>query len=425
MKILIVGDGGREHALAWKLTHDSRKPELFCASGNAGCAELATILDISSSDVDGLLSWAKENRPDLTVVGPEAPLCAGIVDAFENEGLRVFGPSKAAAQLEGSKLFAKEVMQAAGVPAAESKSFSDHQEALDYLGTLEFPVVVKADGLAAGKGVTVCETLSQAKTALHDAMVDKAFGDAGSQVLIEDCLIGEEASILAMIDGKNVVMLASSQDHRRVFNNDEGPNTGGMGAYSPAPIVTDELWPVIREQVFERMLTELNKRGITYKGILYAGIMLTENGPKVLEFNCRFGDPETQAILPRIEGDMIPALEACIDGTLTEDMITWRSGSCVCVVMASGGYPGAYEKGKAIEGLNEVRDLDGVVVFHAGTKLDGDTVITSGGRVLGVTAIGENLHANVKQAYLAILKIRFDQAQYRTDIAAKALRNKR
>jgi phosphoribosylamine--glycine ligase len=422
MKILIVGEGGREHALAWKLTHDSRKPELFCASGNAGCAELATILDISSSDIDGLLSWAKEARPDLTVVGPEVPLCAGIVDVFEKEGLRVFGPSKAASQLEGSKLFAKEVMQAAGVPAADSRSFSDYQEALEYLESVEFPVVVKADGLAAGKGVTICETLSQAKTAVHEAMVDKTFGDAGTQVLIEDCLVGEEASILAMIDGKNVVMLASSQDHKRVFNNDEGPNTGGMGAYSPAPVVTDELWPVIREQVFERMLTELNKRGITYKGILYAGVMVTEAGPKVLEFNCRFGDPETQAILPRIEGDLIPALEACIDGTLTDDLLKWRSDSCVCVVMASGGYPGSYEKGMTINGISEAQDLDGVVIFHAGTKLDGETVVTSGGRVLGVTAMGETLQGNVKQAYLAILKIKFDQAQYRTDIAAKALR---
>jgi phosphoribosylamine--glycine ligase len=421
MKILVVGGGGREHTLAWKLSNDSSKPEVFCAPGNAGTVQCATNLDIGAEDLDGLVAWAKENRPELTVVGPEAPLCAGLTDILEAEGLRVFGPSKAAAQMEGSKVFAKDVMLAAGVPTGKSATFTDAAEAKAYVRAEGAPIVVKAEGLAAGKGVTVCMEVAEAEAAIDEALVGKAFGQAGECILIEECLMGEEASILALIDGEHVVMLASSQDHKRALDNDEGPNTGGMGAYSPAPIVTDDLWPWIREEVFERTLAELKRRGIVFKGVLYAGLMMTEAGPKVLEFNVRFGDPETQVILPRMAGDLLPAFEACVDGTLSDALIQWRDEHCVTIVMASGGYPGSYDKGKEITGLAVADAMEGVTVFHAGTRLDGESVVTSGGRVLGVTARGGDLQAAVDRAYEAVAAIHFEGAQNRTDIAAKAL----
>ena len=421
MKILVVGGGGREHTLAWKLSNDSAQPEVFCAPGNAGTLQCATNLDIGAEDLDGLVTWAKENRPDLTVVGPEAPLCAGLTDLLESEGLRVFGPSKAAAQMEGSKVFAKDVMIAAGVPTGKSATFTDAAEAKAYVRAEGAPIVIKAEGLAAGKGVTVCTSLDQAEAAIDESIVGKAFGSAGECILVEECLVGEEASILALIDGEHVVMLASSQDHKRALDNDEGPNTGGMGAYSPAPIVTDDLWPWIREEVFERTLAELKQRGIVFKGVLYAGLMMTEAGPKVLEFNVRFGDPETQVVLPRMAGDLLPAFQACVDGTLSDELIQWRDEHCVTIVMASGGYPGSYDKGKAITGLDEADVMEGVTVFHAGTRVDGDSVVTSGGRVLGVTARGGDLRAAVDRAYEAVGVIAFEGAQNRTDIAAKAL----
>ena len=421
MKILVVGSGGREHALVWKFANDSRQPEVFCAPGNAGTSELGVNLDISALDISSLLSWAKTNKPALTVVGPEAPLCEGLADRFQAAGFKVFGPCQAAARLEGSKVFAKEIMVAAGVPTAGFQQFSDAAVAKAYIRKNGAPIVVKADGLAAGKGVTVAATVEQAEAAVDEALVQKAFGDAGATVVVEECLQGEEASILALIDGRNIVMLASSQDHKRVFDRDKGPNTGGMGAYSPAPVVKDHLWPVIREQVFERTLRELNKRGIDYRGVLYAGLMMTAEGPKVLEFNCRFGDPETQAILPRWDGDLFPALEACADGRLDERMVRWKSEPCVCVVMAAGGYPGNYSKGDDIEGLAEAATLRDVVVFHAGTKMVGDKIVTGGGRVLGVTALGRDLREAVKRAYEAVSKIRFAHAHYRKDIAARAL----
>ena len=421
MKILVVGGGGREHALAWKLADDTSGPEIFCAPGNAGTAEVAENLDIAMDDIPALAEWARENRPDITVVGPEAPLCAGITDVFKDEGLRVFGPSKAAAQLEGSKIFAKEVMESAGVPTAQAGVFTDSGQALYYLRSCAFPVVVKADGLAAGKGVYVCSDAADAENAVRDIMTNRLYGEAGTKILVEECLMGEEASILALVDGENVVMLASSQDHKRACNNDEGPNTGGMGAYSPAPVVSDDLWPVIREDVFGRTLSELKKRRIEYRGVLYAGLMITDKGPMALEFNCRFGDPETQAVLPRLKGSILPALNACIDGTLSEEMISWRSDAAVCTVMASGGYPGKYEKGKVISGLNEVKAMEDVIVFHAGTAVkDGETV-TSGGRVLGVTGLGKDLLSAIKRSYQAIPMLKFDQAQYRTDIGSKGL----
>ena len=421
MKILVVGGGGREHALAWKLAGDSSKPEVFCAPGNAGTVGCATNLDIGAEDIDGVMAWAKDNRPGLTVVGPEVPLCEGLVDLMQVEGMRVFGPCKAAAEMEGSKVFANDVMDAAGVPHAKYKFFKDADEAKVYVRSTGAPIVIKAEGLAAGKGVTVCDSVEQAEDAIDEALVDGAFGDAGSRVLVEECLIGEEASILALIDGEHIVMLASSQDHKRALNGDKGPNTGGMGAYSPAPVVSDDMWPMIREQVFERTLNELKERGIVFKGVLYAGLMFTESGLKVLEFNVRFGDPETQVVLSRIKGDLLPAFEACVDGTLSEDLIEWRDEHCVTVVMASGGYPGSYDKGKVITGMDVADSRHDVTVFHAGTKVDGNDVVTSGGRVLAVTALGSDLKNAVELAYEAVKDIKFEGAIYRTDIAGKAL----
>ncbi|MFH0907268.1 MAG: phosphoribosylamine--glycine ligase [bacterium] len=423
MKILVIGSGGREHALAWKLASDRTRPEIFCAPGNAGTASLGVNLDIPVTDLRALLDWAKKNRPDLTVVGPEAPLCAGITGLFVAENLRVFGPSAAAARMEGSKVFSKDVMTAAGVPVARSQSFTDPTAAKDYLHRHGAPVVIKADGLAAGKGVTVCTDLQQAEAAIDEAMVSKTFGDAGSSILVEEFLDGEEASILALIDGKTVVLLASAQDHKRIYDGDQGPNTGGMGAYSPAPAVKAEMIPAIREQVFERTLAELRRRGIDYRGLLYAGLMLTKQGPMVLEFNCRFGDPETQAILPRWDGDLAPALQACADGTLTEDLVRWKKDPCVCIVMAADGYPGSYGSGDVIEGLAEAHCVPGAVVFHAGTRLKDGRVVTSGGRVLGVTALGADLKTAVGRAYEAAGKIRFNKAHYRKDIAWRALKS--
>ena len=422
MKVLVIGGGGREHALVWKLAQDSRKPQLFCAPGNAGTAGMATNLSISAEDVPALVRWAAANRPDLTVVSPEVPLCAGLVDALMQEGLRVFGPSKAAAQLEGSKVFAKDVMTAAGVPTAKASTFTDAGKAMDFVRSVGVPVVIKAEGLAAGKGVTVCLKLDEAERAIRESLVDRAFGDAGTRILIEEFLEGEEVSILALVDGARVVLLASAQDHKRAFDNDQGPNTGGMGAYSPAPVVKDDQMPAIQRQVFDATLAELRKRGITYKGVLYAGLMITRTGPKVLEFNCRFGDPETQVILPRLATDLIPALEACVDGALRPEHVAWKPRACVCVVMAAGGYPGRYEKGKPIQGLDAAGKVRDAVVFHAGTRAQDGRVVTSGGRVLGVTALGGTLQDAVKQAYEAVGKISWERAMYRRDIAGKALK---
>lgn len=417
----MAGGGGREHALAWKIAADSSRPEVYCAPGNAGTAEVARNIPIAAEDISGIVGWARANNPDLVVVGPEAPLCAGLADRLIAEGIRVFGPTADAAMIEGSKVFSKEVMQAAGVPTAEARVFSDAAEAKAWVRRRGAPIVVKADGLAAGKGVTVCRTVEEAETAIEDALTRAVFGDAGRRVIVEECLEGEEASILALVDGSRIVMLASAQDHKRIFDGDRGPNTGGMGAYSPAPVVAAEMLAAIREQVFERTLAELRRRCIVYKGVLYAGLMISRGRISVLEFNCRFGDPETQAILPRWDGDILPALNACIDGNLREDMVKWRPEPAVCVVMASEGYPGSYKKGALIEGLDRAAAMAGVAVFHAGTRREGGAVVTSGGRVLGVTALGADLPEAVKRAYDAVSVIRFDGAQWRRDIAARAL----
>ena len=421
MKVLVIGSGGREHALAWKIAGDSRRPEIFCAPGNAGTAALGTNVPIAADDIPALLEWARRNQPDLTVVGPEAPLCAGVADAFNAQGLRVFGPGREGARIEGSKVFAKEVMLSAGVPTAQAEVFDDVDSALRYVRQHGAPLVVKADGLAAGKGVSVCTTVEEAERAVRACMVDRVFGDAGRRILLEERLYGEEASILALVDGEHVVPLASSQDHKRAYDGDRGPNTGGMGAYSPAPVVDEETLKVIRERILIPAIRELARRNVVYRGVLYAGLMITEQGPMVLEFNCRFGDPETQAILPRWHGDILPALEACLDGTLSEELVQWSGNHCVCVVLASGGYPGPYAKGKEIRGLDEAEQMADVVIFHAGTRAEGEKVVTAGGRVLGVTAMGRTLQAAVDRAYEAVRRISFEGMFYRRDIAQRAL----
>ena len=423
-KILVVGGGGREHTLAWKLANDRGNPRVYCAPGNAGTAQVARNLDIPATDIEALVKWALAERPHLAVIGPEAPLCEGIVDRFAAAGLRAVGPSRAAAQLEGSKAFAKEIMQAAGVPTAKAARFSDAGEAKAYLRKQGAPVVVKADGLAAGKGVTVAATVSEAEAAVDASLVKGEFGEAGRTVLVEECLQGEEASILALVDGRNIVPLASAQDHKRVFEKDEGPNTGGMGAYSPAPVVQDRWWPFIRREVLEKTVAELTRRGIVYKGVLYAGLMMTADGPKVLEFNCRFGDPETQVVIPRLACDLLPALDACVDGTLSENLLRWKNDACACVVMAAGGYPGSYAKGDEITGLEAAGALEDVIVFHAGTAQRDGKVVTAGGRVLGVTGLGADLQAALGRAYEACGRIGFKNAHFRRDIGWRALQER-
>ena len=422
MKILVVGNGGREHALAWKLANDSAKPKIFCTPGNAGTAELGTNLLLGATDLEGIKGWCVAERPDLVVIGPEAPLCAGLTDALEAEGIRVFGPCQAAAELEGSKQFAKEVMKAGGVPTSAYETFTNPDEACAYVRERGAPIVIKADGLAAGKGVTVAETVEQAEEAIREALEGNAFGDAGNRVVIEDFLVGEEASILALIDGEHVVMLASSQDHKRIFEKDQGPNTGGMGAYSPASIVNETVWKKVRDEVYGRTLAELKKRGITYKGVLYAGLMIENDQPSVVEFNCRFGDPETQAVLARWDGDMLPAINGVIDGNLSEEMVSWKDEHSVCVVMVAGGYPGDYAKGDVIENLDKANAVADTVVFHAGTDMKDGNVLTAGGRVLGITSLGKDLPDALNKVYVAVESISFEGAFYRNDIAYREMK---
>ncbi len=422
MKILVVGSGGREHALAWKLAQDSAEPELYCAPGNAGTAELGWNVAIAATDVEGLRDWCVAERPDLVVIGPEAPLCDGLTDLLEVEGIRVFGPNRAAAELEGSKEFAKEVMAAAGVPTAAYASFTEVDAACAYVRERGAPIVVKADGLAAGKGVTVAETVEQAELAIRDALEGEAFGSAGARVVVEDFLRGEEASILALIDGEHIVLLASSQDHKRIFEKDEGPNTGGMGAYSPASIVNAGVREKVIREVYEPTLAELKRRGITYKGVLYAGLMIEDDQPSVVEFNCRFGDPETQAVMARWKGDMLPAMEAVVEGTLREELVDWMAEPSACVVMVAGGYPGAYAKGNPIGNIDLANEVEDTVVFHAGTALEGDEVVTAGGRVLGITSLGDDLEDALSKAYIAVETISYTEAFYRNDIGHRELR---
>ena len=430
MKILIVGSGGREHAITWRLAQDVTKHELFCAPGNAGTAAIATNLAIGAEDVDAVVQWAAANKPDLAVVGPEAPLCKGLVDALANIGVKAFGPVQAGARMEGSKTFAKDVMKAAGVPTGMAETFTDAAKAKAALPAYGLPVVIKADGLAAGKGVVIAETLEQAEAAIDDMLVGGRFGSAGAEVLIEEFLEGEECSILALVDGENAVLLPSSQDHKRIFDGDKGPNTGGMGAYSPAPVVTADRLPYIRDTIILPVVRELKKRGIVYKGVLYAGLMVNNvsGGKKaasgsdvnVVEFNARFGDPETEAVLPRLGGDFAKVLMSCAEGTLKEEYVVVKDDCAATVIIASGGYPGAYEKGKVISGLDEAAKIPGATVFHCGTKSADGRILTSGGRVLSVTGLGATLREAVDVAYKAVACISFDNAFHRKDIAHRA-----
>ena len=421
MKVLVVGSGGREHALCWKLGQSPKVSQVFCAPGNAGIEKHATCVNIGVNDSVGLVKFVRDQGISFTVIGPEDPLSKGIVDIFHAEGLKVYGPSGAAAQIEASKAFAKDIMREAGIPTAAYGEFDNAEAAIAYVREHGAPIVVKADGLAAGKGVTVAQTVDEAIAAINEAMVGHAFGSAGNRGVIEECLFGEEASILAFSDGTHIVPMMASQDHKAAFDGDKGPNTGGMGAYSPAPVVTPAMLAEIEKTVLQPCIATMAKRGMPFVGTLYAGLMITKDGPKVIEYNCRFGDPETQVVLPQLKTDLLDVLIACSDGTLAQQAIEWHTGACVSVVMASKGYPGDYPKGIPIHGLDVADNGKDVIVFHAGTKRAGDAIVTNGGRVLNVTAFGDDIPGAIAKAYIAVKKITFDGAQYRTDIGKKAL----
>ena len=424
LKILVLGSGGREHALAWVILNGSLKPKVICMPGNAGTGMLCSNIPIGVMEIDKIVIWCVKYKPDLVIVGPEAPLCAGLADKLTAAGIKVFGPNQDAARLEGSKVFSHQFMIDAGISKAKARIFSNASDAIEYAQKQVTTIVVKADGLAAGKGVTVCSTVAEAEKAITDILVKKVFGaDAGAFVLIEKCLKGVEASVLALVDGEKFVMLPPAQDHKRRDEKEKGPNTGGMGAYSTDSIITPELSEIIKVEVFGRVMRELKRRGITYKGVLYAGLMITKDGVMVLEFNCRFGDPETQAILVRWDGDILPALFAVADGNLREDYVRWKKEVSICVIMAAGGYPGSYKQGDEITGIAYANEVPGVIIFHAGTKLDADgRILTAGGRVLGVTGVGATVRQAVDRAYEACGRIKFDGAFCRHDIAYQALK---
>lgn len=424
MKVLVVGSGGREHALVWKIKQSPKVTQVFCAPGNAGISDLATCVDISVTDIKALLAFAVAEQIDLTVVGPESSLVEGIVDTFEAHGLRIFGPTKDAAILEGSKVFTKNFFKKYNIPSAEYEVFTDRNLAHTYIDKQGAPIVVKADGLAAGKGVIVALTVDEAKQAVDEILLDKAFGDAGASIVIESCLRGEEASFIAFTDGKTILPLPTSQDHKAVYDGDKGPNTGGMGAYSPAPVVTEKIAAYVMENVMLPTVKGLAAEGRPYKGMLYAGLMIDGEKINVLEFNCRFGDPEAQPLLMRLKSDIIELFEATIDGTLDRVKMKIDPRPTVCVVMASGGYPASYKKGDVITGCKEASTVDNVQVFHAGTAKKGDLVVSNGGRVLGVTAIGKTLEKAIEKAYEAVSCIAWENSFYRSDIGGKALKAK-
>ena len=419
MKVLVVGSGGREHALVWKISQSPMVDKIYCAPGNAGIGEMAECVAIKAEDLDGLLEFAVQNEIGLTVVGPEVPLTMGIVDKFQEKGLKIFGPSGRAAEIEGSKTFAKDLMAKYGIPTAKYGAFTDAAEAKAFLAEVGLPCVVKADGLAAGKGVLICETKEEAETAVEDILVDNKFGNAGSRVVVEEFLTGQEVSMLAFSDGKTIVPMVSSQDNKRIWDGDKGLNTGGMGAYSPAPIYTADIHEIVVPQVLEATIKAMEQEGRPFAGILYAGLMLTADGPKVLEFNARFGDPETQAVLPRLKSDLVEIFLAIIDGRLAEMNIEWHEEAAVCVVMASGGYPESSDKGRVITGLKEAEEA-GAIVFHAGTKETDGNIVTNGGRVLGISALGKDIAEAIDNAYKGVKQITFENMQYRTDIGKKA-----
>ena len=414
MKVLVVGGGGREHALVWKIRQSKRVKEVYCAPGNAGISKAAECVDIAVSDIDGLLKFALDKEIDLTIVGPEVPLTLGIVDRFEENNLRCFGPRKNAAEIEGSKVFSKYLMKKYGIPTAEYEEFSNSKDARAYVKDAAYPIVIKADGLAAGKGVIIAQNLSDAECAIETIMEEKAFSKAGDKIIIEEFLKGHEVSILAFTDGKTVAPMVSSMDHKRVFDNDLGPNTGGMGAISPNPYYNDEVAENCMKNIFIPTIEAMESEGRPYKGIIYFGVMLTDNGPKILEYNCRFGDPETQVVLPRLKTDLVDIIEAVIDGRLNEIGIKWSQIAASCVIIASGGYPGKFKKGIKIEGLDRVPD--DVLVFHSGTSAREENIFTDGGRVLGITSYGNNVCEASNRVYDALGNINFEGMHYRRDI---------
>ena len=420
MNILVIGSGGREHTLCWKLKQSPSVGKIYCAPGNGGTAIDAENVDLKIDNHENVINFCKNKKIDLVVIGPEAPLAIGLSDDLEGAGMNVFGPSYAAARLESSKIFAKELMGRYNVPTASFRIFDDFDKAEEYIRAEGAPIVVKAYGLAAGKGVIVASTVEEAIEAARDMLVDKKFGLAGNKIIVEECLQGEEASILVLTDGENIIPLASSQDHKRVGDGDTGLNTGGMGAYSPAPVITEELFEEIMETAIKPTVEGLKQENISYRGVLYAGLMMTQDGPKVLEYNVRFGDPETQVILPRIKSDLAEILMATAKGDLSGKKIEWDERESVCVVLAAGGYPGSYEKGKPISRIKEAEET-GAIVFHAGTLQAGGETITAGGRVLGVVGMGEGIKEAIENTYKAVDKISFDGMHYRKDIAHRAL----
>lgn len=417
MKVLIVGGGGREHAIAWKVAKSPKVEKLYCAPGNAGIAEVAECVNIGVMEFDKLTAFARENQIDLTIIGPDDPLAAGAVDAFEAAGLRVFGPRKNAAILEASKAFSKDLMKKYGIPTAVYETFTSPEAALAYLETAKMPIVLKADGLALGKGVLICKDLEEAKEGVKTLMLDKQFGSAGDEVVIEEFMTGREVSVLSFVDGKNIKIMTSAQDHKRAKDGDQGLNTGGMGTFSPSPFYTAEVDAFCKEHIYQKTVDAMRAEGREFKGIIFFGLMLTADGPKVLEYNARFGDPETQVVLPRMKNDIVDLFEACIDGTLDQMDLQFEDNAAVCVVLASDGYPEHYEKGFPIHGLEHFKDADGYYVFHAGSKFDADgQIVTNGGRVLGVTATGKTLKEARANAYTATEFITFDNKYMRHDI---------
>ena len=416
MKVLIVGSGGREHAIAWSVAKSPKVDKIYCAPGNAGIAEFAECVNIKAMEFDKLVAFAKENAIDLTIIGMDDPLVGGVVDAFESEGLRVFGPRKNAAIIEGSKAFSKDLMKKYKIPTAAYENFTDPDEAIKYLETAKMPIVLKADGLALGKGVLICNTLEVAKEGVKTLMLDKQFGDAGNEIVIEEFMTGREVSVLAFCDGKTIKCMTSAQDHKRAKDGDQGLNTGGMGTFSPSPFYNDEVEAFCEKYVYQSTIDAMASEGRPFTGILFTGLMITEDGPKVLEYNARFGDPEAQVVLPRMKNDIIDVMEACIDGKLSDVELEFEDNAAVCVVLASDGYPEKYDKGFEIKGLDTFKDKDGYYVFHAGTKFDGDKIVTNGGRVLGVVAKGENLKAARANAYKATEWIDFANKYKRNDI---------
>lgn len=416
MKVLIVGSGGREHAIAWKVAQSKKVDKIYCAPGNAGISEVAECVDIGAMEFDRLVAFAKENSIDLTIIGMDDPLVGGVVDAFEAEGLRVFGPRKNAAILEGSKSFSKDLMKKYNIPTAAYETFNSPNEALKYLETSKYPIVLKADGLALGKGVLICNTKEEAFDGVKELMVDKQFGEAGNTIVIEEFMTGREVSVLSFVDGNTIKIMTSAQDHKRAKDGDMGLNTGGMGTFSPSPFYTKEIDEFCHKYIYQKSVDAMKAEGREFKGIIFFGLMLTNEGPKVLEYNARFGDPETQVVLPRMKNDIVEVFEACIDGTLDRIELEFEDNAAVCVVLASDGYPVSYEKGFKISGLEKFRDKDGYYVFHAGTKLSGEDVLTNGGRVLGVVAKGDNLKKARVNAYEATKLIEFENKYMRNDI---------